>query len=449
VLSRAALRRLVPLVAAGAALACAMVPASAHEGQDDRPGAAQMDLEVLITPPITGETSPGGQQPAIAVDTSGNVVASALKEDPQPLTVDQRAPAKVRAGSWRWQSGDDGQSFTNVSARPGQADSLIPGGTSVAAAADDRGRGYLLESYQGAGVLTVTRSTEKDDVVAEDVHPLPAGAVLASTRLAAHGDGRLFLVAAARTGPGHAAVGRTSASVGVTPALYRSDDAGASLADVEGSVLDGADVCDVAAGHARGSKQVLVACTMTDGTVAAFTSHDDGATLRKTAVTGTGSWGRPAVAVGDDGSLSVLAATTADAARSSMLLRRSRDGGRTWTSQELAVERGVWAGAALAVNKRGRLAVAAYHRAAPAVGWHVRLATFDAARRPVYVDFANHDPVTPKGWSSPPDVAPALAAGPDSRFHLLWTSVKVTPPADTGTQTSLLRNVWSVRTLST
>ena len=58
--NRAALHRLVPLFAAGAVLACAVLPAGAHEGQDDRPGAARMDLEVLITPPINGETSPGG-----------------------------------------------------------------------------------------------------------------------------------------------------------------------------------------------------------------------------------------------------------------------------------------------------------------------------------------------------------------------------------------------------
>jgi hypothetical protein len=159
---------------------------------------------------------------------------------------------------------------------------------------------------------------------------------------------------------------------------------------------------------------------------------------------------RPAVAVGNDGTMSVVITTTAGDGRSSMLLRQSRDSGRTWSSQELAVERGQWAGASLAVNKRGRLALAAYHRASTAKGWHVRLAVFSPGRRPVYVDFASHDPVTPATWSTPPDDATAIAAGPDDRFHLLWTSVKVVPPASpVRTDTALLRNVWSVRTLST
>lgn len=447
-LSRAGLRRLAPLAAAGAALACAVVPAAAHDGQDDRPGAAQMDLEVLITPPISGETSPGGQDPALAVDSSGNVLATALKEDLQPATADGRSTSHLRAGSWRWSSGDDGETFANVSGRPVQADTLVPGGRSVAAAADDKRRGYLLESYDGVGVLTVTRSTEKDDVVTETAHPLPAGAVLGRTRLAAHGDGRVFVLAVARTGPNPVIVGGATTG-GYT--LYRSDDAGASLADLQGVPLVGSTECDIAAGHAPGSKQVTVACTMVDGSAAAFTSSDDGRTLRRSVLAGPSkalARERPAVAVASDGTTTVLVTSTDPAkGRSSLQLRRSRDRGRTWSTQELAVEPGQWAGASLAVNRRGRLAVAAYHRATAKVGWHVRLAVFDAGRRPVYVDFASHDPVTPAMWSPPPDEGTALAAGPDSRFHLLWTSVKVTPPVLSGTP--LLRNVWSVRTLST
>ena len=447
-LSRAVLRRLVPLTAAGAALACAVLPASAHVGQDDRPGAPRMDLEVLITPPINGETSPGGQDPAVAVDSFGNVIATSLKEDGQLATADGRSPSHVRAGSWRWSSGDDGASFVNVSGQPVQADALVPGGSSVAAASDDRGRGYLLESYQGAGYLTVTSSTEKDDLTTETVRPLPAGALLDRTRLAAHGDGRVFVLAAARTGPPSVAVGTSSAAVSVAPAVYRSTDAGASLADVEGEPLMGADTCDIAAGHARGSKQVSIACLMTDGSVAAFLSYDDGATLRKSVIASASSAtrGRPAVAVGYDGVTSIVFADANDG-RSSMQLRRTHDRGRSWTRQDLAVEKGDWATPAIAVSRLGRICIAAYHRAKPGVGWHVRLAVFNAGRTPVYADFASHDPVTPKTWSTPPDAGPAVAAGPDNLFHLVWSSVKVTPPVDTGT--ALLRNVWSVRTLST
>jgi hypothetical protein len=157
------------------------------------------------------------------------------------------------------------------------------------------------------------------------------------------------------------------------------------------------------------------------------------------------------VAVGPDGSTSVVVATlTPHRERRTLLLLRSTDRGRTWRKQDVAIERGDWSGASLAVNKRGRLAIAAYHRTSREAGWHVRLATFTAGRRPVYVDFASHDPVTPKGWFDPPADATAVSPGPDSRFHLLWTSIKVVVPSDVvGNDTSLIRNVWSVRTLST
>jgi hypothetical protein len=188
---------------------------------------------------------------------------------------------------------------------------------------------------------------------------------------------------------------------------------------------------------------------MQDGSVAAFLSYDDGATVRRSLVARPAagvSRERPAVAVSPDSTVSVVVTGTGSDGRSSMRLQRSRDRGRSWTSQELAVERGQWAGASLAVNKLGRLCIAAYHRA-PSKGWHVRLATFTPGARPVYVDFASHDPVTPAGWATPPDAATAVAAGPDDRFHLLWTSVKVVSPVQSSN--ALLRNVWSVRTLST
>jgi hypothetical protein len=448
---RTVLHRLAPLVAAGAVLACAVLPASAHTGQDDRPGAVQVDLEVLVTPPVTGETTPGGQDPAVAVDTHGNVLATALKEDGQAATVDSRAPSHLRGGSWRWSSGDDGQSFANVSGQPLQADGLVPGGHSVAAAADDRGRGYLLEAHSGVGVLTVTSSTEKDDVVVEDVVPLPAAATIGRTYMAAHGDGHVLLLATPRV---PTRVG--TAPLGGGYSLYRSDDAGASLADLQGIALDGSEDCGIGVGHAPGSKQVVVACTMSDGSVAAFRSYDDGRTVQRSTIVKADlnvTREHPSVAVGRDGTASVLVTTTVLGGDSAMTLLQSRNRSKSWTRQEIATERGHWSGASLAVNNRGRLGVAAYHLAhgkadVAGAGWHVRLAVFSAGRTPLWVDFASHDPVAPADWGSAPDAGTAIADGPDGRFHVLWTGVKVPVPAPVH-GSSLLRNVWSVRTLST
>ena len=82
------------------------------------------------------------------------------------------------------------------------------------------------------------------------------------------------------------------------------------------------------------------------------------------------------------------------------------------------------------------------------VGWHVRLAVFNAGRTPVYADFASHDPVAPPDWVNPPDDGTSIAAGPDDLFHLLWTGVKLPAPGPVN-GSPLLRNIWSVRTLST
>ena len=450
-LSRAVLRRLVPLVAAGAALACAVHPAAAHVGQDDRPGAVQVDLEVLVTPPVSGETTPGGQDPAVAVDSHNNVLATALKEDGQVGTVDGRSPTHLRAGSWRWSSGDDGDTFLNVSGQPFQADGLVPGGHSVAAASDDRGRGYLLEAHSGVGVLTVTHSTEQDDVVVEDVVALPASATIGRTYMAAHGDGHVLLLATPRV-PNR--VG--TAPLGGGYSLYRSDDAGASLADLQGITLVGSEDCGIGVGHARASKQVVVACTMSDGSVAAFRSYDDGRTLQRSTIVKADRTllrEHPSVAVGRDGTASVLVTSTVSGGDSTMELLRSPDRSRSWSRQQIATERGRWAGASIAVNNRGRLGVAAYHLShgkadVAGAGWHVRLAVFSAGRTPLWVDFASHDPVAPADWGSPPDAGTAIADGPDGRFHVLWTAVKVPVPAPIH-GSSVLRNIWSVRTLST
>jgi hypothetical protein len=198
---------------------------------------------------------------------------------------------------------------------------------------------------------------------------------------------------------------------------------------------------------------------MTDASVVAFTSFDDGRTFRKATLIpedGTILAERPSVAVGPDGSISVVVSSLSqDRKRRTLSLFHSRNRGGIWHRQQVSTEPGMWSGASLAVNKRGRLGLAAYHLAPgradrAGAGWHVRLAVFDAGRTPLWVDFASHDPVAPPGWANAPDAGTAITDGPDARFHLLWTAVKIRVPDDViGNNTSLLRNVWSVRTLST
>ncbi len=425
-------RRLLPLVAVGTALACAALPASAHEGQDERPGAASMDLEVLVTPSVSGETSPGGQEGSVAVDRFGNVIAAALKEQAfRVVGPDGRAATKTRLSSWRWSSGDDGESFQNLSRNPAAFDTLVPGGLSTAAAADDAGHSYLAESFGGALVVTQATATERDDVLADASQVLAVGTGTQRVRLDAVGNastsGRLHVLAAALATPGDAAVwsGPSTAmpKVGVT--------------------LPGARSCTLAADHRAGARLVYAACTDPTGAVALWTSKDAGTTFsRRVIAPASAPLDPPSVTVGPDGAAWVLVTTGSTTASRMTVYKIS---GARVSKQEVTSEKGLWRGAVLDVSRTGRLGLAAYHlRPGAKDGWHVRLAVTSPGRAPVWVDFASHDPVSAVA-SGPPDSGPAIAFGPDARLHLLWASTKVTLP---GSDAPVLRNIWSVRTLS-
>ena len=428
---RPALRRLLPLTLAAAALAWAAFPAAAHEGQDPRPGAAYVDLEVLATPPISGETSPGGQDGSVAVDRFGNVIAAALKEQSQRVVgVDGRSTTKTRLASWRWTSGDDGESFQNLGRSPAAFDILVPGGLSTAAAADDAGHSYVAEAYGGLLVLTQATATERDSITADDTKVLAVGTGTQRVRVDAVGNattsGRLHILAASPSGVGDVAV--WSGSVAALPAVPVP--------------LAGARECSLAADHLAGSRMVAVACSDAAGAVALWTSRDAGATFSKQLLTTTPALDPPSVSVGPDGTPWVLV-TTGNTAASHMTVYRVA---RSVTRQDLTSEKGLWRGVVLDVSVKGRLGLAGYHLTpGDRTGWHVHLAITTPGVAPVWVDFAGHDPVS-AGAAGPPDSGPAVAFGPDARLHVLWGSTKETVPSSS---TPLLRNIWSVRTLST
>ena len=413
----------VALVAA-ALLVSAAAPAWAHDGQDKRPGAVRVDLELLLTPPVNGETSPGGHDASVAVDPFNNVYAGALKE--LPASPDSRATANARLGSWRWSSGDDGVSFQDLQRTPAGFDVLVPGGVSTAVATDDVGHAFAVEAYGGLAVLTQTSATTQDDVVTDTTVPLAVGTGAPhKVRLDATGDatssGRLYLLATSVSSPGDPAVWS-----GTTTSLP-----GTSVA------LPGSTLCSLAADHRKGSRTVVAACKRGTATTL-WTSRDAGASFTPQALPSSPA-DAPSVAVGPDGTTWVLVTTTSGR----IVVHRVPAKGRA-TSQDLSVGKGTWRGAALDVSKLGRLGLAAYYQVPGTDQWHVLVAIASPGKVPVWVDFASHDPVSRD--TTPPDDAPAVAFGPDNRLHLVWGSTKVTAP---GSPTRVLRNVWSVRTLST
>ncbi len=426
-------RRRPALLLSAAALVCAAVPALAHDGQDPRRGAAQVDLEVLLTPALQGETSPGGQDSSVSVDRFGNVVASALKERAfRVVGPDGRATTKTRLSSWRWSSGDDGESFQNVGISPAGADTLVPGGLSTAVGSDDAGHSFVAEAYAGTVLLTTVTATEKDALTTAAPSVLTVGSSLSRVRLDATGDatrnGRLYVLAGSTALPS-------------TPAVWSGTTASALGT---GTALPGATDCTLAADHRRGSRVVYAACVSEIGTADLWTSKDAGATFTRRQLNGGVPLDTPSVAVAPDGSPWVLVTSGPDGRTQLMVHHLTARGD---VMKDLASERGTWRGGVLDVSAKGRLGVAAYHLAPGATGWHVRLSVVSPGAAPLWVDFASHDPVA-KATEGPPDSGPAVAFGPDARLHLTWCSTKVRAP-DPASDQALLRNLWSVRTLTT
>ena len=415
-----------PRFAAAAAvlLVSAAAPAWAHDGQDRRPGAVRVALEVLVTPPVNGETSPGGHDGSVAVDPFGNTYAAALKE--LPASPDSRATAKARLGSWRWSSGDDGVSYQDLQRSPAGFDVLAPGGLSTAVATDDVGHGFVVEAHGGLAVLTQTSATTRDDVVTDTTVPLAVGAGgLHRVRLDATGDattsGRLYLLATSTSSPGDPAV--WSGTTGTIP--------GTSVA------LPGSSLCSLAADHRKGSRTVVAACKRGAATTL-WTSRDAGASFTATDLPSSPA-DSPSASIGPDGTAWVLVTTTAGR----IVVHHVPAKGKV-TTQDLTVGKGTWRGAALDVSKLGRLGLAAYYYDPATARWDVLIAITSPGKPAVWVDFASHDPVSHD--TTPPDDAPAVAFGPDNLLHMVWASTKVTAP---GSPTRVLRNVWAVRTLST
>jgi hypothetical protein len=190
--------------------------------------------------------------------------------------------------------------------------------------------------------------------------------------------------------------------------------------------------CDVAADPRPTSRTFWAACS--DG--ALHRSTDGGATFARASA--FPAQGRPQLDVAPDGTPYVLAGSKLVALRAGRVV-----------VQDLALPRGEHSGTAFAVSNRGRVAASTYTRSAPGEGWHVQVAMFSPGSRPVWYDFADHDPVTPQGAAAPPSVATSVDTDPLGRLQLVWASTFLHSPS-TADQLDrpLLRNVFAARSVT-
>lgn len=409
-------RRLVAAVLATAVGGGVLVaaPATAHNPRETPKGAPRMDLEVMVTPEIEGRITPGGTDPVVSVDGFGNRFVVARKEDTQAVVgVDPRARTATRASAWAWTSADAGLTWQNLDVAPRGAEQLLPQSLSR----DVTSGGPLtliVENYGVSAVVHVIGAAglgRLGSATSLSTTPVP-GTVGGDVAVATNGRDAL-VVAAPQDGPSSFSAVPPTGTVTST-----------------GPTLPGR--CDVAADPRKGSRTFWAAC-VESGAIVLHESRDAGATFARRATAPAGS-DRVQVDVGPDGVPYVLAGKRLLRLRAGRLL-----------AQDLAVPRGDVAGLSFAVSGRGRIAASAYTRSAPGEGWHVQVALFPPGARPVWYDFADHDPATPSGASQPPSAATSVDTDPQGRLQVVWSSTFL---HSTDLDRPLLRNVFTARSVT-
>ena len=389
-------------------------PAGAHNPRETPKGAPRMDLEVMVTPEIEGRITPGGTDPVVSVDGFGNRFVVARKEDAQSVVgVDPRARTATRASAWAWTSADAGLTWQNLDVAPRGAEQLLPQSLSRDVASGGP-LTVVVENYGVSAVVHVIGAAglgRLGSATSLSTTPVP-GSVGGAVAVATNGRDAL-VVAAPESGP---------SSISSVPPAGTVTQAGPTLPGR----------CDVAADPRKGSRVFWAACVEA-GSLVLHESRDAGTsfTRRSTAPTGTD---RVQVDVGPDGTPYVLAGTRLLRLRAGRLI-----------AQDLALPRGEVQGTSFAVSNRGRIAMTTYHRRAPGEPWTVPVALFSPGSRPVWYDFADHDPAAPAGATVPPSEWTSVDTDPSGRLQMVWSSTFL---HSAELDRPLLRNVFTARSVT-
>jgi hypothetical protein len=276
-------------------------------------------------------------------------------------------------------------------------------------ASDDAGRRYVLETAGPA--VSLTRWSDPDGRRAAVDYSgvrLPTSQLGdARPSLVAHGNGRVFYLVREASAMAHPlSLGSGSGYGAGQSVVYASYDGGQTF-DPSGYTLKGSGRCGGAADHAPLSPNVYVVCTSatTPGTVWAYASSDDGHSFeRHPAGTYSGSdpstsW--PTVAVAPDGTVWALHVDGAEsgtrrAAGNVIRLFRSRNHGRTWTSEDITPLPGRYESASMALSPDGRrFGLGVYFKSSPASPWRVYGAVWIPGTLPRLVSLDERHPAEP------------------------------------------------------
>jgi hypothetical protein len=375
----------------------------------------------------------GGYEPGVLVDTFGNIVVTAHKQNHCiPATLDpQSDPLPLRGMSWLWTS-VDGVHFTDM---PDAIQNRLDPGDEGHLARDDAGNIYFSDLKVVDNTFASWKATGLGQITSTGHSAFQLTGQAADDRpwLAAHGNGTVLQASnsgssAVYSSPNGNGSGRYT--------IYMSYDGGATF-DHLGITIPNSGWCYPAADHQPGSKMLYVACADDGKNLFAYVSSDDGHTWSSHPIGPNGSlddW--PIAAVGPDGTVYVLDLDRDPAHHYHLNLFRSTDQGNTWTQWDATPQVGTFDGIAgpawLDVAPDGSLGIDYYIKFGRDPTWHLEAGTSPGWQQP----FTMAD-VSPKMSPGNDTVAPwgdflSCAFGPDSRLHVVWTA-----PAGLGADTGV------------
>ena len=404
--------------------------------------AAQFQPPVKVTPNLGY-----GYEPAVVVDPTGNIYVTAHKENWQlVLAPDANSPTYTRSMSWVWMSANDGATFGDIPGLTSLSLEQHQVGDEGDLAVDDAYHLYFVDTYAGDNTFTRWTIAGRGQVTLDFSRPAIPTAQPIDDRpwVIAHGDGHVFYLGNEGDKKTYPAGQGTGSGFGPGRyTVYASYDGGLTF-DPLGYTLKDSGWCRGAADHTVGSPYVYVVCgndggsddVFTDvnpkGTLWAYASADDGHTFERfkvgsyKAFDATFSW--PTVSVGPDGTVWALYvdATALDSNNNptgnKLMLFRSRDHGRTWSSQNITSLRGRYEYGWLAVSSDGsRLGLGVYYKPTAADAWRVYGAIWTPGAVPALVSLDPQNPVTPAGASEAPGDLMGSFFGPDGKLSVVWT----------------------------
>jgi hypothetical protein len=418
---------------------------------------------------LTVEKGFGGYEPGLALDRFNNVFVTAHKSN-HGLVVspDGHATTKVRSQSWLWTS-TDGVNFDDMPGQTPLQEQNLEFGDEGDVAMDDTGHLYFVDTNVADVTFSRYLVTGSGQIALEATRPVaPAGESIDDRPwVTAHGDGTVMYAGnqgdkatyplASSGHPGNAnGPGRYT--------VYLSSNHGDTF-DPVGYTLKDSGWCRPAADHAKGSKRLYMICTNDNNGDAlnqngvgdapgpaklfSYVSEDDGTSWNRYEIgsyNGSDPWTSwPSVSIARDGTIYALYINSdtvpgstcsftddqvfgcdGNIASSHLMVYRSKDHGKTWSSQQVVTNeranKGLIRYGWLDVTPDGKIGVAYYYRPNVDSDWHVMAATgrFGSSFTPSPV---TQTPVADKGFGSPLGDFFECAFGPDGKLNVVWTSL--------------------------